>query len=563
MPVWADITFFDLCARKLLRGGVLYRDIFLHNVPGRVLMGTAVRALFGWRSETIRAVDFGIVSAVIWLLVAKVQSTSWPPAARWWTAAVLYFFYFSTSEWCHCQPDGWMLLPALGALWLRQKQADALARAASRLPELLLRGLVEGLCWGAAFIIKPFNAGPALVCWFLSAALTWRVRRQQVLRDLILDAASVLAGCLTVGLLLVVWLQLSGAWPSFLDATLGTWNEEYFRLAGTLREHSRQVFVRLWPWSLVHVVALPAAALAIFRAFRKGPSKEPTAEALLSAFYIAWWIQANYLQRQYDYHLAPSVFLALAFLAGQAQRVAPKFALAFALPALALWAAIYHPLFDGRLVLWAQCCREGSTPAMRDALTLVRDSAAPRWIDERAPSHLRNQRLRDREVADYDPPTLSVAPRWVDLERVASYLRQQGVRDRELTCYDLSTLPLYLELNVEPSTRFVMLYAIVTMFNTHWAELAEEVKASPQRFIVTDLQALPGVTAEKAAQVRPGQPLALPPDMPSHFGASPLGNLYPWSEPVVFRAGRYFVHRFRPEEELRLKRPLQPASVAP
>lgn len=33
MPIWCDVTHFDICARHLLRGGVYYRDIFDTNLP--------------------------------------------------------------------------------------------------------------------------------------------------------------------------------------------------------------------------------------------------------------------------------------------------------------------------------------------------------------------------------------------------------------------------------------------------------------------------------------------------------------------------------------------------
>ena len=64
MPLWADVTLYDLCARNLLRGGVLYRDILDTNLPGMVWLHALIRALFGWRSEVIRLVDCGIMAAV-------------------------------------------------------------------------------------------------------------------------------------------------------------------------------------------------------------------------------------------------------------------------------------------------------------------------------------------------------------------------------------------------------------------------------------------------------------------------------------------------------------------
>ena len=58
-----------------------------------------------------------------------------------------------------------------------------------------------------------------------------------------------------------------------------------------------------------------------------------------------------------------------------------------------------------------------------------------------------------------------------------------------------------------------------------------------QRYVVSDLQKV-GLTPAQAAAVGRNGPLALPPAFPDY-----LCNRYPWSEPIVFRAGRYLVHR--------------------
>ena len=68
LPLWADATHYDLCARNLLRGGVLYRDLFDMNLPGMVWLHAAVRSLAGWRSETLRTADMLVVTAVAALL---------------------------------------------------------------------------------------------------------------------------------------------------------------------------------------------------------------------------------------------------------------------------------------------------------------------------------------------------------------------------------------------------------------------------------------------------------------------------------------------------------------
>jgi hypothetical protein len=157
MPIWCDCYFFDEVARVLLQGQSFYRDTIYHNVPGMILLQASIRGAFGWRSETLRAVDFLIVSGIVWLLAGQVRLRGATRATSVWTAVVLFFFYFSTSEWCHCQPDVWMLLPALVALTLRQRQmGDRTTDDATRW-RLERRSLVEGVFWGLAFVIKSLS----------------------------------------------------------------------------------------------------------------------------------------------------------------------------------------------------------------------------------------------------------------------------------------------------------------------------------------------------------------------------------------------------------------------
>jgi hypothetical protein len=87
-------------------------------------------------------------------------------------------------------------------------------------------------------------------------------------------------------------------------------------------------------------------------------------------------------------------------------------------------------------------------------------------------------------------------------------------------------------------------------FPRHLEIVRRELAASPQRYVVSDLQGA-GLTRVEALAERPGQPLALPPAFPP-----PLARCFPWNEPVVFRAGRYLVHRVTgPVQKLLLQAP--------
>src|SRR5205807_8551819 len=84
MPLWFDVLHYDLCARQLLRGGVLYRDAFDNNLPGIIWIQAAVRAVLGWRPEALRLADLGFMALGVLLLMHWVPARgAWAPACVW------------------------------------------------------------------------------------------------------------------------------------------------------------------------------------------------------------------------------------------------------------------------------------------------------------------------------------------------------------------------------------------------------------------------------------------------------------------------------------------------
>jgi hypothetical protein len=506
MPLWADVTLYDLAARNVLSGGLHYRDVFDTNPPGIVWVHAAVRSVLGWRSEAIRLFDFGVVSAVILLLLRWL-----PPGRRVWAALLLYLFYFGTSEWCHCQRDVWMLLPALAALRLRQSGLGHLAAGDGRSRRAALRSFTEGALWGFALWVKPFVALPALACWLVGCGRLVRAGRTAAC---VRDTASLLSGGLLVGGLGILWLGCSGTWPYFWEVFLG-WNPEYAAVMRAAPWWARLGYagVRLWPWGLVSLAGVPLAALAVCRGLpglQGGRASRPPAGgtpaprgslSLLGAFYLGWFVQATLVQVPFDYTLAPQVFLGLTLLLGWDWPGRTVLWARAALAALALMAVVEHPLLQRqRLSAWGACWQEGGGAGLRDRLQLT------------------------EEVA------------WEDLEAVAVYLDAQHLRDRELTCWNNATHPLYLELGLRPSIRYLHVDTVLKYFPRHREEVREEVAACGHRYVVSDLAAAGWTRAQAVAWARSGRPLAaaLPPG---------CGDAFPWSEPVVFHSGRYVVHR--------------------
>jgi hypothetical protein len=266
------------------------------------------------------------------------------------------------------------------------------------------------------------------------------------------------------------------------------------------------------PWSLLHVPAIARAVVAITRSVRAGAGADPASvsRGVLGAFYLGWLVQAALLQRPHEYVMMTTVFPAVVLIAGTPWAgCGLSLAQAF-LVDVALLAALFMPgLRPQRLLLWAWCWREGSTAELRDRLGLM-------------------------------PPAYSGATGWRDLARVADFLRAKGIADGELTCLSGGTHPLYLELQLESSTRFHLLGMAACSFPSRAEQLRAELAASRSRYVVSDLIDGAGLTYAQALEEVPGRSLALPPDFP----ADRLGR-YPWCEPLVFRAGRYVVHRAR------------------
>jgi hypothetical protein len=171
-----------------------------------------------------------------------------------------------------------------------------------------------------------------------------------------------------------------------------------------------------------------------------------------------------------------------------------------------------HPLTDARVIaLIPRCYWEGSTPEIRDRLG--------QYID------------------------LHCGTRWEELNEVAEYLRalDPPLGPGELNCWHDSTHPLYLMLDLDPATRYMhygTVLAIRSPDDRIRKQVAREVAESRQRYVVSDLKR---ATQDHARAYEPGaggDPLRLP-----EWLSATEGDKFPWNQPVVFRAGRYVVHR--------------------
>lgn len=503
MPLWVDTTVYDLAARNVLRGGVPYRDIFDTNLPGMVWAHMGIRSLLGWSSEALRLADILIVFATFALLVGPLQGPKTPRAARIWMFAALSAAYLSTSEFCHCQRDTWMLLPAVLAVCLRARQLDRLTNVSRRPGQVLLWAVLEGFCWSAAFWIKPFVIIPALFVWILSAWFAVHSGRS-LTRSLVLDGSGVIAGGLLSGAIGTIWLIHSGGWPFFWDIML-SWNTQYIAPWFWVLERLRCLLFRQLPWGLLHLAAVPLAFAVLWRPMRAAVSLEKSSwqTALLATFYLGWIVQILLLQHAWDYVLTPAMLLAVAVVVGQLRRRALSRSVVVLLVVFLGLAASRHPgLRRNRLVLWGSCWESGDRAQLLDQLALTHEEV--------------------------------IGPTWRDLARVGKWLRQRNLQDGQVTCFGNSTCPLYLDLDLRPSVRYVHLTMTIGTFPLHRKMIRKELSESRQRYIVSDLRYFrldPSGTEEPSDT--PYLSIKFPPD---------YREVFPWSEPVVFRAGRYLIH---------------------
>jgi hypothetical protein len=503
MPVWCDVHGYDLCARNVLSGGVHYRDRFENNFPGILWAHLAVRSLLGWSSEAIRAADLVVVTLLAALLGAWWLWAGRRAALALGTAATLLGFYFATSESCHFQRDTLMLLPAVGALWLRRRQLHALADPSVAAPRLILEGMAEGMMWGAGIWLKPFVLLPALVTWLVSMKMAppGPTRGRLFLGTVGLLGGGLLAGGLGIGLL---WAM--GSWPDFLDVML-VWNRDYL---GPVRWEIRLrsfFWSPFWPWPMTQLLAVPLAAWTVFAAFTFPRSRAPgPSETLLSACYLGWVIQALALQREWTYVTVPAVMLAITVVAG-CVRLHRPIAVAIVLVFL-LAAARQHPAARGeRLALWFRCAHERSRPDLRRLLALEE------------------------------------SPDWPSLDRVAAFLREQAIADGDLLCYHVHAVVLYSDLGLEPRTRFVFPEYYLKNYRRQHSVIAADLQRSSPLFVVTHLESA-GLTWDRIDRLLPEGAQAVPVVLPTRHD-----DVRPWSEPVVFRAGPYAVHRVTSRNE--------------
>lgn len=493
MPLTNDAVLFDLQAGLIALGSVIYKDILEPNLPGVIWIHQLVRAVGGHSSEALRGFDLLVFAALMTMTATWLHRTARSWRAALWTVLTGCFFYLSTSEWCHCQRDLWMVTVVVAGAILRLRQVERLTSDTSR-GLVLGWSLLEGLLWGAGVWIKPYT--------LLMAAAVWLITLRRGQRHGLIDFAGLFAGGSLMGLAGIGWLMAQGAWPAFVD-TLQTWNPLYYKAGreNWTLDRFKPMVIRFAPWILLHLVAVPVAVRTLAARIRDAGPTDLRAAAL-SAVYLVWIGQAFFLQHLFDYVHAPGILLAILLLSDWLARQTNPRLMLVPLMVFAVLVAIFNPaVHQPRGTLWLRCIRERSTPELQDRL-----------------SHFANPR-RER------------------LEAVARFLETQNVRDGDVLCFNSDTVSLYVRLGLRPPTRYVYLYEILAYFPQMREQISRELETAPHRFVVADLVSM-GMDRRKAEESGPDGPLAPPPSLPRY-----RDKRYPASHPVVFRDHEYLVHR--------------------
>lgn len=544
-----DTVLYDLQARCLLNGGVLYRDIVEPNLPGVVWVHAVVRTCVGDSSVALRIFDLMVLGGICFLLqsfiVGGFQEPEKTQVARSFVMSLLLLFYLSTSEWCHCQRDTWMLLPSLAAMWLRVLACErsvcgrhghdfTLNDAASE-PEPATGDLrvcfLEGTLWAVGFWLKPFVAVPAIAvlavsCMFVPSR---KIAAQQI--------GTVLAGGLCVGLAGIYWMMRTGCWVPFVDM-LTSWNADYFQ-AGRSRWTSDRYIAhaqRFFPWIILHLPAIAIAGRAILRAIQNRGTplfavREGLASLVLQAGYLGWLLQAFAFQQLFDYIHVPGIMLALAVCVQAG-------AFMFRTANTRAEVVNVQPFF-------CHLCLPLATAFVAVALL---NSPATVWSRQRHWYRCLQACTGSKlEPQVKDQIALTPMPRWQELQPVMDKLSDLCDDDVSVLAYNGNLIHLYPAMSFQPPTRFVYVDVLARCFPRRRPEMLTAIENSKAEYVVSDLVedgwAAEVWTAGRSAADGSASQLSTTELLPKALALQSNSLFFPYNQTPVFRSGGYVIFR--------------------
>ncbi len=519
MPLTNDAELFDLHARMLASGKVLYQDILEPNLPGVIWIHSAVRTVAGQSPEALRGFDLLVFGSIMALSYRWLRHSGM--SRRGGTATVLSasVFYLSGSEWIHCQRDTWMLAATLAAATLRVHSLSRRATQSSLQTGRL--SLLEGLMWGVGIWLKPYVVLVVLAVWLVT------VRQNRSLRQSTVDGFGLLLGGLIAGAAGLGWMVGTGSLSAFLEQSR-EWNPHYFtaRADHWTLERFAPMAIRFLPWMLLHPVAFVVSLGRIRQALtmhdRGGTGGDSLPASLrstvLAAIYLAWCIHMFLLQHLFDYVHAPGVLLAILVTSDWLARWHPPPA-RLASYAFAVVAFFSCPYLDtARIANWKVAVSAEQTEETRDQLACFEN------------------------------------PDRTDLEKVAAFLKSEGAVDGEVLVYNSDTVSLYRRLEFFPPAKFIYVDECVVYVPSMAEGILQTLKQTGHRYVVSDALTS-GMPFRRIRELVPEGVQENPVRLPGTKG------IYPWGQPVAFRAGWYLVHKVS-EDSNRIYIPGQPIGAS-
>ncbi len=510
LPLTPDAVLYDLQARCLMHGGVLYRDIVEPNLPGVVWIHAVIRSLFGESDQVLRVFDLVIVLAITGILCRgvadKTNSRKLQHASMAVLASLLLMFYLGTSEWCHCQRDTWMLLPCLLAMATRRRCCDPFGHATSQRAfvsrdnderTFLMLALLEGSLWAIAFWIKPFVALPAVAVILASRSQfpslgTW-----------LKHSSYLIAAGAIVGVLGILWMINAGCWTYFVEM-MTSWNGDYYQ-AGRSRwswERLQAHASRFWPWVLIHI---PAVVISI---------RNP--RSLLCACYLGWLLQAVLLQQLFDYIHVPGVILGIAVCV----RLLTEQLLGAHNAAVSQATAEAGP----RISFSPVSCVAGVIVVMSVVSSVISIQSRLAYVQPCLSACFSGSLSTDVR----DSISQSPFPCWSELEPLFDHLREMSIPDRELLAYNGNLIHLYPQLKFDPPTRFVYLDVLARCFPRRRQEMLQEVERCNVRYVVANLREDGWDDDVPSGQL-----------LPAALEACKSKLFFPYNQRPIFRSGSY------------------------
>ena len=499
MGLDCDTYAFDLYLHGMQEGKVLYRDMIENNLPGVMWVHGITRSLFGWSSVAMRAVDITLIGGAILLLCCWQRGIS--ITARIWIGFFLLSFYFTTSEWVHCQRDPWLLLPAMGALFLRRNQLEQVQEGKRSGGGSLALAMLEGILWGLALWLKPYAMVPGVIVWLIGVTW-WRKSGTVRFRDYLFDFGGLLLGGVICGAMGILWMKSQGCWEPYVQHISSMGNDyvaaDMYR-PFTKTEHRLFQILRFYPWSLLAIgtifFGIWYLSRAVFVKVKTG-DRGHLSSCLFVGMLLGFFGESVFLQHVFDYALIPFFFLSLTWIANRiaSTKVPREQLLLGTLCGITVFMGLV-PVLKNRLPVWEKCLTEGPSWEVKDRLNIL-------------------GRIQ-----------------WQNLKRVRDFLIAQGIQPGELTAFHESALPLYEEFGFRPPTRSYMMTNQLFTFPSRREALFNELSASKQRFAVmtTLLQKVDrqNLDEEPADEHQP---------LPDCWRTP-----YDWTQHVAFRAGNYVV----------------------